>query len=199
MLTAAQLCRELGHEVRDATHAFQATFAWTDLGDTMGTIIYANVAAWIHGRLAVLKRDLREDDLEPGMHRCLEEARKLTAEDMVKARAVVHRTSRQMAEFQRDYDVILTPTLGTVPGRHGLMGLSASYDDYMRGHAAFIPFTPLANWTGQPAMSVPLYSTADGLPVGTHFFGRFGDEATLFRLARQLEIAKPWATRRPPI
>jgi len=113
------------------------------------------------------------------MQRCMDEARKLTAEDMVKARAVVHRSSRQMAGFQRDYDAILTPTLGTLPGRHGLMALSGSYEDHARGHSSFIPFTPLANWTGQPAMTVPLYWTADGLPVGVHFFGRFGDNERL--------------------
>ncbi len=165
----------------------------------MGTIILANVAAWVHGRLTVLQRDLRDGDVEPVMKRCVEEAQKLTAEDMVNARAVVHRSSRQMAEFQREYDVILTPTVATLPGRHGLMSLSGSYEAHQSGHFNFIPFTPLANWTGQPAMSVPSYWTAENLPVGVHFFGRFGDEATLFRLARQLEIARPWADRRPSI
>ena len=133
------------------------------------------------------------------MHKCLDEARTITAEDLVTARTVIHRSSRQMAEFQQNFDVILTPTLGTIPVRHGLLGLSTDYEDYMRGHAAFIPFTPLANWTGQPAMTVPLYWTEDGLPVGTQFFGRFGDEATLFRLAGQLEEARPWADQRPSL
>jgi amidase len=65
--------------------------------------------------------------------------------------------------------------------------------------AEYCPFTPLGNFSGVPAMSVPLSWNAAGLPIGSHFFARFGDEATLFKLAAELERAKPWAARRPPV
>ena len=63
----------------------------------------------------------------------------------------------------------------------------------------FVPFSPIANVTGQPSMSMPLYWNNQGLPIGTMFSGRFGDEATLLRLAAQLESERPWQNRRPPV
>jgi amidase len=108
--------------------------------------------------------------------------------------------SRQVAHFMTQYDVVLTPTLGEPPVALGTF--DSPSDNPLAGMARaamFVPFTPLCNMTGQPAMSVPLYWNDEGLPVGTHFIGRFGDEATLFRLAAQLETARPWSARRPPV
>jgi amidase len=81
----------------------------------------------------------------------------------------------------------------------GLLSMAASIDALAQQVFAYIPFTPAFNVTGQPAMSVPLYWNDDGLPIGMHFVGRYGDEATLFRLASQLEKAKPWVDRVPPV
>jgi amidase len=110
------------------------------------------------------------------------------------------RLARDVAGFFSTHDVLLTPTLAEPPVPLGTFDSPA--EDPLRGFqraAEFAPFTPAFNITGQPAMSVPLHWNAEGLPVGAHFVGRFGDEATLIRLASQLETARPWAHRRPPV
>jgi amidase len=107
---------------------------------------------------------------------------------------------RDIARFFSDHDIWLTPTLGEPPVPLGTF-TSPTEDPIVlrRRMRAFDPYTYISNAAGQPAMSVPLYWNRDGLPIGTHFMARFGDEATLFRLAAQLEEARPWAGRRPPI
>ena len=133
----------------------------------------------------------------------------------------MQRTVRQIGEFFEKYDVMLTPTLAMPPVITGAlqqkgiqlvaMKLLGSLNaggvinmfsgiDVIAEHAFVLgPCTPLSNVTGQPAMSVPLHWNDDGLPIGMQFVGRYADEATLFRLASQLEKARPWSNRIPPI
>ncbi len=95
---------------------------------------------------------------------------------------------------------MLTPTLARPPLPLGALDMMGSdLDGYCAEALAYAPFTAMFNFSGQPAASVPLHWTADGLPVGVQFAARFGDEATLFRLAAQLEQAKPWKDKRPPV
>ena len=196
---AAKLCEELGHRVEEVSDRFQTYFPWLEVRNAWHTSMEANIATWINGLLKQQQRVLHKDDVEIVTQEIIERGQHHTTSDLIGARLTFHRASRLMADFQRDYDVVLTPTLGKPPVSHGQMSLSSKYNEYVRGLAAFQPFTPLANATGQPAMSIPLHWTAEGLPIGVHFFGRFGDEATLFRLAAQLEKAKPWADKRPRI
>jgi amidase len=110
--------------------------------------------------------------------------------------AFLQQVSRQVARFMVDYDVLLSPVAALPPLPLG--SFEAKPNDPLAGlwrAAEFTPFTPICNVTGQPAMSVPLSWNGEGLPLGAHFMGRFGDEATLFRLAAQLEAARPWAPR----
>ena len=111
-----------------------------------------------------------------------------------------HRIGRQMAAFHEDWDVLLTPGLGTLPPKLGWLDMMMDdLEEYWRRVFAFSPFTVWFNLTGQPAMMIPLGETADGLPVAVQAVARYGDEATLFRLAAQLEAARPWIDRRPAL
>ncbi|MBV8662237.1 MAG: amidase, partial [Hyphomicrobiales bacterium] len=127
--------------------------------------------------------------------------------------------ARSVGAFFTDFDVLLTPTLAAPPALIGAMKpapleaallevlgrLRAGWFVKLTGLAlrlseralSFMPYTPLFNVTGQPAASIPLHWNAAGLPIGMHFVARWGDEATLFRLAAQLEKAKPWFSLRP--
>ena len=145
----------------------------------------------------------------------------ISAGDFVQAMRDMQRTAHKINQFFADYDVLLTPTLAQPPAKSGTMLPSGAeamalqvigrlragsvlkalkmLDTAAVDSFRFTPSTPLFNATGQPAMSVPLGGSADGLPIGMQFIGRFADEATLLRLAAQLEQAKPWANEIPPI
>ncbi|MCW5854049.1 MAG: amidase, partial [Anaerolineae bacterium] len=112
----------------------------------------------------------------------------------------LQQAGRQLAQFMQTYDVWLTPTVASPPPPLGYF--DSPPDNPLQGlfmAAGYVPFTPIANFTGVPAISLPLTWNAEGLPVGTQFVGRFGDEATLIRLAAQLEAARPWADKKPPV
>lgn len=111
----------------------------------------------------------------------------------------MQQVSEEMTRFHERYDLILTPVLSKPGVRTRELSPDLPFEILRERVADYVTFTPVANATGNPAMSVPLYWTAEGYPVGTHFSGRAGDEATLFSLAFQLEEARPWANRRPQV
>lgn len=194
---AARLSADLGHEVVEAAPAIDGELLWQ--GFT--TLLAAGFAWAIEDWGRRTGRAPTAEFFEPFVWAFTERGRQLSAPLYLLALQDLQRVSRQVARFFVDYDVWLTPTLGEPPVPLGTFAFSAGSDPYAlrRRIAAFVPFASLANVTGQPAMSVPLFWTGEGLPLGAHFMGRFGDEATLFRLASQLEAARPWASRCPPM
>lgn len=104
-----------------------------------------------------------------------------------------------MAQFMASYDAILTPTLAAPPLALGRINLTpdCGFEEWGQRAALFAGYTQIANFTGQPGMSVPLAMSRSGLPIGVQFLGRYGREDVLLRLAGQLERAAPWAARRP--
>ncbi len=193
---AAALCADLGHEVVEGAPPLDRE----RLTESIINLISASTTAQVDDWAGRAGRAPTEDLLEPYTWALYQLGRQRLASDYILGVQDLHRLSRDIARFFVDYDILLTPTLAEPPLPLG--SFDPTPEDPLQGltrASAFMPFTPISNVTGQPAMSVPLYWNAEGLPVGAHFVARFGDEATLFRLAAQLEEARPWADRRPPI
>ena len=118
--------------------------------------------------------------------------------DYVQATQAGHRLGRQMAAFHDTYDVLLTPGLGTLPPKLGWMDMMLEdADEYWDRVFSFSPFTVWFNITGQPGITLPMDVSETGLPISIQLVAPYGDEATLLRLAAQLESARPWIDRRP--
>ncbi len=196
-LAAVQLCRDLGHQLVEARPEIDTEA----LGGATRLVDGANVLAALEARAAELGRPIDpERDVEPITWATAQGGSERKPADYVRAVRVIHATGRVVASFFERYDLLLTPTMAAPPQPLG--ALSLSHPDparYVANLLKTIAFTQLMNVAGNPAMSVPLHWNSDGLPIGLQFAARFGDEATLFRLAGQLEEARPWRQRRPPL
>lgn len=210
------LLRELGHDVVEAHPALAAE----QLAIDFVTMLVGEVAAEVAELEALLGRKARTGDLEKETAMLARMGRVVPAVDFALANRRLHTVGRQLAPFFARHEVLLTPTLAQPPLAVGalatrgaeaavmqvaqrlpLAGLLRRLGGLERIAAkawSFTPFTAVFNASGQPACSVPMHWTPDGLPIGVQLVGRFGDEATLFRVASQLERAQPWKDRRPP-
>ena len=214
---AAALLRSLGHEVEEVRLALDAE----QLGVDFTTIIAAETWAQIDmvARLAGQRRP-RAADYEGATFALGLLGRSISAAEYAAAAFRLQMAARHLAEALARHDLMMTPTLGCPPPVIGTLQPNAAERavlkvvntlraGWLRGAVgaiepmaaktfAFIPFTPLFNATGQPAMSVPLHWNAQGLPIGVQFVAPLGGEPLLLRMAGQLEQARPWFDRRPP-
>ena len=191
---AVRLLDTLGHHVEAVT--------WPELpmppASITGTVSSTHVANAVDRRLDDLGRPLADDDLDRWVRIVVDRGRTVTGEEYVQAINAMHATGRAVAAMMADLDVLCTPTMAITPPQIGVLDPNVgSIADVLPYLGAMSGFLSIANITGQPAMSVPLHTSTDGLPVGIHVVGRFGDEATLFRLAAQLEQAAPWTALAP--
>jgi amidase len=182
---AAALLGELGHTVDEAMPP------WAD-----GKLIDLFMTVW---KVIPGMREKPPELFEP-MNRVLIEAGEETnAVDYVNATQALRGWARRVAAFWDEYDLVLTPTLAQPPPPVGaLMDPDDPWGNFDRAWR-FTPFTQVANVTGLPAVSAPLHWSAEGLPIGVQLIGRPADEATLIRVSAQLEQARPWRDRRPPV
>jgi Asp-tRNA(Asn)/Glu-tRNA(Gln) amidotransferase A subunit family amidase len=166
---------------------------------TFLTLIAANTAVNL-GSHPTAGRTARPDEVEKVTYATGQKGERITGADYVRATQTAYRLGRQMAAFHAGWDVLLTPGLAMVPPRLGWIDMMLDdVDEYWRRVFHMSPFTVWFNLTGQPAMMLPLGVSAEGLPLATQLVGRYGDEAILFRLASQLEKARPWIDRVPAV
>jgi amidase len=196
---AVALCTELGHELVEADLPGLDAAAGSAIGTVFTAATAWIVAYWTRHR----GREPEPAELDPLTRAYWEAGKQVTAAEYLLAIGDLQRFGRGVARFLGDdgHDLWLTPTMSAPPAAIG--EITSTPGEPLRASTRGAPTVayPLvvANITGNPAMSVPLTHGSDGMPVGVHFLGRFGAEATLFRLAGQLEAARPWADRRPAI
>ena len=192
---AAKLCERLGHIVEEADPGLDMTA----LRPMNARISAANVARSCILRWKALGRAPNADDVEAATWATYQRGLKISGVDYVEAIAAVHAAGRRMGQFLTGYDVILSTALAGPPPKLGYFDQNGDVALFTERVTEYLSVTPLHNATGTPAMSVPLHWTKDGLPVGVHFAGRYGDESTLLALAGELETAQPWFDRVPAL
>ena len=189
---AARLCESLGHAVEEASPDFDAGA----MAQAFRLVFSANTAANV--ARATGGAPPTADQVEPLTAALAAEGARISATQFIGGLHAMHRQGRRLATFFERYDLWLTPTLAQPPLPHGHFDIrSPDVDAWFERICAFLPFTYPFNISGQPAASVPLFWSDDGLPIGVQFAARAGDEALLLRLAAQLERARPWFGRRP--
>src|SRR5262249_13081111 len=189
----AAMLGKLGHHVEERSPKLPA-----DPAAVMAVIVGTNTALSVRMAEAVFGRQMTGDDFEVLTMAMSHNSQRTSATDYVAAQLDAFRIARSLAEFFEACDVLLCPTLCSPPVKIGEL-------DTMAGDLSqippilrrYMPGTSMFNMSGQPAMSVPLAWNKAGLPLGMMFSTRLGDEATLFRLAGQLEQVRPWRDRLP--
>lgn len=192
---AGGLLESLGHDI--------VPFDWpTDVDplDSAAALWTSEVALAMDLQAKFLGRPPRADEVGPLVRHSLEQASRLSALDMARMRLRRWDIRRRVTAATAAFDMVLTPVTAETAVPSGLLGglSKRSFDEWAARSAAFAPYTEIFNLTGQPAMSVPLYQADEGLPVGIQLAASVGNDVLLLRLARQLEQASPWNTRRPP-
>jgi amidase len=193
--TAATLAA-LGHDVRGESLGVDYKALYAARAPVSG----ANFAAGMARTIAEVGREPTEDEFEPLTRASLEGARRVTGEQAFFALQELRMLSRKLLSRFESFDVYLCPVMSAPPPPIGFSDpATVPPREINRRQAALYPYTAMFNFTGQPSISLPLAQSAGGLPIGMMFTARYGDEATLFRLAGQLEKEMPWSGRRPTI
>lgn len=195
MQKTAKLCESIGHIVEPV----RLPIDYQGFLGSFGFLTGAGMLSVVKAREKVLGRAFNSDDLEPLTIRAVEKAKQASSVDLYNARQQLDITGLQMDQFMVNYDLILSPVFSSLTPKLGELSLNQPFESFVKGAMAFASYSTLYNATGQPAMSVPLFWSQSGLPIGSMFAGRYGEEHILLRLARQLELSLPWINKYPNI
>lgn len=193
---AAAECAEMGHQVVETTPAF-------DYDECLRALCVPwefGFDVWLDTMAAKMGREVNEETLEPVTFSCYRAARRVSAADVISADTVLNKMRRTFGRFFQKYDLLLTPTLVQPPeplGKYATTRTDLDFVGFWRLCDEINMHLPPFNVTGQPAISLPLGQTNSNLPIGVQFVGRFGEEATLIRLASKFEQIMPWRDRIP--
>ncbi|MEQ1493244.1 MAG: amidase, partial [Terricaulis sp.] len=191
----AETLTKLGHDVREEGLGIDYRLLYRAQGLVSAANFSASIKRWVE-----IKGREPGDDIEGLARRGYEAGKKLTAQDAGWGWQQLRLMNRQILQKFETWDVWLTPVLSTnVPRVDYLDTLTDDLKEFDRRQAATFGFTPPFNMTGQPSLSLPLHHSGSGLPIAMMFTSRYADEATLFRLAGQLEKEMPWKDRKPPL
>jgi amidase len=192
-----KLLGELGHTMIEKP---ELPIDWRKLYRAQSAVSGAMFAASIDDWTAVLGHEPREEDFEPLAWASYRGSKQLSSSQIGTGLQTLRLMSRQLLALWREFDVLLSPvTLAPPPVIGHLDPVNVEPREFNKRQGRVFGYTPPWNMTGQPSFSLPLGMSSDTLPIGMMFTGRYGDESTLFRLAAQLEEARPWSGRRPPV
>jgi amidase len=215
MTHTIKLLKDLGHEVTEVELPYKKEM----LTELLYAMVYGETSATLDYIGEQRGKKPHRSEVEPNTWLLYKLGKSFSANAFALAKLKWNEINQSLAKFHKQYDLLLTPTLGMRPFKIGAMnnppleekalrvlnalGISSliRYTGMIEKIAeqtfSWIPYAPLANITGQPAMTIPLYWGAENLPIGIMFTAPLGDEATLFQLAAQLEKAQPWFNRVP--
>ena len=213
--SSVRLLEDLGHEVKEA----RPSYPREELIEAYFLIVASAVALFVEDASAYAGVKPKHTNFEPVTWALAQIGWHTSAARLARARDTIHRATREVAQFFGDYDAFVTSTHAAPPvliGEFALksvdrlqlgvirkLPIQALFDKLLQGLGkkalSRTPNTMLFNQTGQPAMSIPLHWNDDNIPIGTQIVGPFGGEGLLFELATQLEEARPWSGRRPPL
>jgi Asp-tRNA(Asn)/Glu-tRNA(Gln) amidotransferase A subunit family amidase len=189
---AARLCENLGHEVEEVTLGWD----YAPVQEAGGLIIAANITTLLDNEARRRGRPITADEVEDLTFGMYQRGKAISAVAYIQAIQTAHAFGRRAARAFLDFDILITSTMGRPPVPIGYLR-EGDLGGYMRRLLSFMPNTQPFNVSGQPAMTVPLAQSQEGLPIGIQFVGQPAGEALLFRLAGQLEAAAPWVSHRP--